>query len=276
MRRHHILPTLVSALLGAVACHDAAAPAAPRQSAPVTPAAPQAPPSVANDGVALWPRNVSVLVGDSLTMEGYAYRGQQVADTLDWAVNDTTLASLQVVGLNRILIRPLRTGYLTVSATARNAPSPLAASTSVKVLAGSLQPPPVEVTEFYVREYLSYVTSQWHYAPQLALRATSPDSVPIASVTVEIPGLARTMFCQTSGGVRNSLRPLFAPLGDGMMMIFSESGRRASPGAQAVARITVILSDGTGARLVAKGAIDNQGEVIQTYLEAPGDWLSCG
>lgn len=263
---------LAGVLAYAGACSDSAVPAiAPRQN----PATPTLPPPPNDASVSFSPSNAGVLADDSLSMGGFVYRGRGAgSDTLDWSVDDTTLASIQVVGLNRIMIHPRRAGWLTVSARTRGALPLLAASTSIKILTPSAQPAPIDVAEFRVVEYWYQAAAQWRYAPQLALQAIGQDSVGIVSVRLEIPEIAPSVFCWTDRLVGKTFKPVFAPLGDGNMTDFFESGHRAPQAALAVATIAVLLNDGTGARLVVKRQIESN-NVLRGYNEAPGDWLSC-
>jgi hypothetical protein len=60
----------------------------------------------------------------------------------------------------------------------------------------------------------------------------------------------------------------------------AQEDHRTRPGVQAVARINVLLNDGTGTQLVVSGPIvspQNPGDIFShVYESVDGDWLSCG
>lgn len=264
---------LAVTLAHTAACSDAAAPV--QAKSPVPPAAPTPPVPVSNDLLILTPSNLSVLVDDTLPITGYVYRASRLdADSLDWQVSDTTIASVTVAAKNRIVLHVRRAGELTISASTRDSSHLFAASTGLKVLVRSLQPAPIDVTEFYAIEQWIPSINRWYYAPQLTLRAFGQDAVQIVSVKFEIPDVAPAAYCRTDHSVAAANRPMFPPPGDGGLMAVSDSGHRAPPGAQAVARITVLSNDGTATQLVVRGEIDS-GTIWASYNEAPGDWMWC-
>ena len=283
MRRHLLLHlTLAGVLAFASACFEPAAPAYVIVIPPAQPAQPPPPPPPPPEShLYLTPSTVSILTDDSLSVHGFAYPGEGLeSDTLDWSVNDSTIASIDVVGTDRVVIHTLQAGDLFVSARTRGPRFQVAASASVKILARSMQPAPIEVVEFYAYEYMPYWNpSQWAYTPQLSLRAVGQDSIRILGVTFDLPGSQWSPYCSTAKPVRQSARPMVAPLGYENSIYLSQEDHRARPGAQAVARINVLLNDGTGAQLVVSGPIVNPLNIVDAfshvYESADGDWLSC-
>jgi len=145
----------------------------------------------------------------------------------------------------------------------------------------SSQPAPIEVVEFYANEYTPYWgPTEWTYTPQLSLRAVGQDSVRILGVTLDLPGSQWSSYCSIAKPVAQSATPMIAPLGYENSVYLAQEDHRTRPGAQAVARITVLLNDGTGAQLVVSGPIVsplNVGDAFShVYESADGDWLWCG
>ena len=276
MRRHLLIPLMLAgAFAYATACSDAAAPAhapGPKSSDPPPPP---------DTSLLLSPFNVSVLTDDSLSVHGFVYPGKRLGtDTLDWSVNDTTIASFEVVGIDRIVIHTRRAGALLVSASRRGAQPLLAASTRVEIFPRSTQPAPIEVVEFYANEYtMPWYPNQWTYTPQLSLRAVGQDSVRILGVTLDLPGSELSPYCWPAGMVRQSAKPMFAPLGYENSVYIAQEDHRTRQGAEAVARINVLLNDGTATQPVVSGPIVsplNLGDAFShVYDDADGDWLSC-
>ena len=285
MRRHLLLHlTIASVLAFASACIEPAAPAYVIVIPPVQPAQPPPPPPPPppESNLYLTPSNVSILTNDSLSVHGFAYPGEGLeSDTLDWSVNDSTLASIDVVGTDRVVIHTLQAGDLLISARTRGSRFPVGTSASVKILARSSQPAPIEVVEFYANEYTPYWNpSEWTYTPQLSLRAVGQDSVRILGVTFDLPGSQWSPYCSIAKSVPQSATPMIAPLGYENSIYLAQEDHRSRPGAQAVARITVLLNDGTGAQFVVSGPIVsplNVGDAFShAYDSADGDWLWCG
>ena len=208
------------------------------------------------DWIDLTSQDRMVLAGESLLMRGYVMRaGAYGPDTLDWSVSNPWLATIDsTLEKNFIRIRTLSTGWTSIAARTRGPLRPLTASTKLLVLERSPLPAPDVVEDFHVVEWTSsYAPNQWFYAPQLSLRPAA--GVSVVAIAIEIPGVSPAADCWSDYTLSNRGWTVFPQLGYEFGLDLSQKDRRATPGEEAVARITLRLDDGSGALLVVKGSI---------------------
>ena len=245
----------LAGLVSITACRDAAAPEYTNAYAQTVPPSPPKP----ADAIFLDPER-SILVGDSTMLGAYVLRdGHRGPDTLSWEVQSPGIASIEVVGKDRIRVHGLRPGQTKVTAHTTGASAPLSSAMQVRILARSAEPSPIVADEFRIIEFsspfLGLTTGVWGYAPQLTLRdATGRGSSKVVALTVEFPSIGPPVFCAADRVVAASAWAVFAPVGS-MDGVYRFPDRDVDPAAEAVARVTVRLSDTVGVLLVAKGMI---------------------
>lgn len=255
------LPTVASAALvlyvaAALACSE---PPTQTGSPPVGVQSPTRPPTL-YPTIELTARARTMLVGDVDLVRGVvAMPGSpgQTDPTLWWKTSDSTVATLEPLEewVGRVHARSPGTTVITAYLPAYEKMS--TASFPVTVLAASSAPSPIVIEDFYVEEHADPDTpGQWRYAPQLVLRdSTAATGRAVVKLSFDIAGVGASLDCWTDvalGGAPIAVGR--GPVGE-YRLTLARPGARAAPGAEAVARITVRLTDAIGVRLSARGAV---------------------
>ena len=207
----------------------------------------------------LGPQHLVTVTGDSAWMIGVVYRGTGVApDTLEWTISDPSVASIETVDKNRIMVRALRTGTATIAARTNDSRPDLSASANIQVIGRSSAASPVIAEEFSILEYHSVDYRFFGYVPNLVLRDTSAAQASrVIGITIDLPGAAGPSLCYSDHVVGAGLWTVFPPPGDlnGIGLGRQDGQRLPDVTVDAVAHITVAQSDGLGMTFSVSGKI---------------------
>ena len=257
MRAHFLIHlTVVGALALGAACRDAAAPeqvsSAGITVTPDTTSTPQA----SYDAVWLNFGAPGLLVGDSALLSAQVLRGRYEAfDTLAWETNDASIASVETVGKNVVLIRALRSGSVAISARTQSAMPDLSTRLDLQVFARSNAASPIVVDEFSILQSLMGNGAVYHQ-PKLRLRDTSAaGTARVIGLAIDVPQIGGSVFCSSNQTVGASGWSAFNPPGDmnyGFSIVPRGPGRAGEP----TVRVIAVLSDGFGVSFTATGKIE--------------------
>jgi hypothetical protein len=253
--------TVAGALALGAACRDAAAPEPVRSdapSAPGTPSTPQTPAQAPIDTISLNLRGpgVVVIAGDSLRLSGQVRRGTAEApDTLAWETSDPSVATVESLERNAVLLRTLRSGSVTISTRTQSALPELSARLVLQVLARSNRASTIVVDQFSLLQ-VSTRDGAAFYEPKLLLRDTSvTGTASVIGLVIDAPEIGRSIFCSADHIVGASGWSAFNPPGDMNYGFFLGPGAFRRVGAPTV-RVSVRLGDGLGVSLNATGTVE--------------------
>ena len=250
--------TFAGALGLGTACRDAVAPESQRSPGPgatTPPAPPQTPPQVPLDVLTL---NISshglvAVVGDSLVLSGQVSRGgAELPDSLQWSTSDSSIASVQVVEKNVVLLRALRSGTVTISVRVQAAVANPARQVGLQVFARSNRVSPIVIDEFTLLQVGTPVSS---YGPMLRLRDTSAfGTTKVIGLAMDLPELGWSLFCSADQNVGGGWSAFNLPgdLNYGIAFTPRSSSRRGPP----TVRTTALMSDGLAASSSATAKIE--------------------
>jgi len=218
----------------------------------------------------LGPANPILITGDSAWMIGVVYRGTGVApDTLEWVISDPSIASIDVVDKNRVIIRALGAGAATIFARTRSSRPELSASTNVTVIARSNAASPIVAETFSILEYHDLDFRYYIYVPDLRLRDTSAaQDARVVGITIDLPGATRPMYCAANRVIGSGSWTVFPPPGDmnGTALSRTDWQRIPDVSVNAVAHVNAVLADGLGVSFTVTGKVVPV--VVQSYFES--------
>ena len=253
-KRFLVSLTFAGALALGTACRDAVAPEPQRSSGPPAPP-PQTPPQVPLDVFTLnfSSRGLVAVVGDSLALSGQVYRGAtELPDTLQWSTSDSSIASIEVVEKNVVLIRTFRSGSVTISVRVQAAVANPARQVGLQVFARSNRASPIVIEEFTL---LAVGTPVSFYGPMLRLRDTSAvGTARVVGLAMDLPELGWTLVCSADRSVYGGWSAFNLPgdLNYGVGNNPRPSSRRGPP----TVRVTALMSDGLAASSSATATIE--------------------
>jgi hypothetical protein len=245
-RRVFLSVTFAGTLALGTACRDAVAPEPQRSPGPVVttpPATPQTPPQAPPDVLRLdfSSHGLAAVVGDTLVLSGHVNRGAiELPDSLEWATSDSSVASVEVIEKNVVLLRTFKSGSVTITIRVQAAVADPAREVGLRVFARSDRVSPIVIDDFTL---LQVGTPVSFYGPMLRLRDTSAaGTAKVVGLALDLPEIGSTLFCSadlTVGGGWSAFNPP-ADMNFGIFLI-PRSSSRVGP---STVRVTAVLSDG--------------------------------
>ena len=261
MQRHILHLVVASALASGTACRDAAGPhtyiADGAPGVPGTPSTPQPTSPAPYDSVILNFRGARLLAvaGDTLVLSGLVHRGTtESSDALSWATSDASIASIEPIRDNVILLHARQGGSVTITASTRSGTPELSRQIVLRVLPRSNAASPIVVDAFTLVRFSATFDGQPLYWPQVTLRDTSAaGTTRVVGFAIDVPESGSAVFCTADRSVGGGWSAFNAPGDmDYGIVLFPRTARRDGP---PTLRVNVLLPDGSAVSSAVTGTM---------------------